>query len=139
MLELGWGHAGEIRSGIEAGNDIDTFDERVVSKIKVADRSRNVIFTSSDPQDRLNDHPTGYGSPAEGPAAPAQPGAARLANYFRHAVAKQTFSYLQTAGGGHGMAATKCHRSNWKQIRRHLGGWWPHDPGTAHFRHRSGP
>jgi RNA-directed DNA polymerase len=47
-------------------------------------------------------------------------------NYFRHAVAKQTCSYLQeyTWRRVMGWRRRKYHRSNWKQIRRHLGGWW---------------
>ena len=39
MLELGWGHFDEIGSGIEAGDDVDAFDERVASQVKVADPS----------------------------------------------------------------------------------------------------
>src|SRR5215218_6861938 len=54
-------------------------------------------------------------------------------NYFRHAVAKQTFSYLQeyTWRRVMGWLRRKYHGSNRKQIRRHLGGWWPQDEGTA--------
>ena len=62
-------------------------------------------------------------------------------NYFRHAVAKQTFSYLQeyTWRRVMGWLRRKYHRSNWKQIRRHLGGWWPQDEGTALFDTRTVP
>jgi RNA-directed DNA polymerase len=62
-------------------------------------------------------------------------------NYFRHAVAKQTFSYLQeyTWRRVIGWLRRKYHRSNWKQLRRHLGGWWPQDERTALFDTRTVP
>jgi RNA-directed DNA polymerase len=62
-------------------------------------------------------------------------------NYFRHAVAKQTFSYLQdyTWRRVIGWLRRKYHRSNWKQLRRHLGGWWPRDERTALFDTRTVP
>ncbi len=45
-------------------------------------------------------------------------------NYFRHAVAKQTFSYLEeyTWRRVIGWLRRKYHRGNWKQLRRRLGG-----------------
>jgi len=63
-------------------------------------------------------------------------------NYFRHAVAKQTFSYLQAYTWRRviGWLRRKYHRANWKQIRRHIGGgWWPLDEGTALFDTRTVP
>jgi RNA-directed DNA polymerase len=63
-------------------------------------------------------------------------------NYFQHAVAKQTFSYLQeyTWRRVMGWLRRKYHRSNWKQIRCHLGGgWWPQDDGMALFDTRTVP
>src|SRR5687767_14521885 len=62
-------------------------------------------------------------------------------NYFQHAVAKQTFSYLQAYTWRRviGWLRRKYHRTNWKQIRRHLGGWWPQDEGTALFDTRTVP
>jgi RNA-directed DNA polymerase len=62
-------------------------------------------------------------------------------NYFRHAVAKQTFSYLQdyTWRRVIGWLRRKYHRSNWKQLRRRLGGWWPRDERTALFDTRTVP
>jgi RNA-directed DNA polymerase len=63
-------------------------------------------------------------------------------NYFQHAVAKQTFSYLQeyTWRRVMGWLRRKYHHSNWKQIRRHLGGgWWPQDEGAALFDTRTVP
>ncbi len=61
-------------------------------------------------------------------------------NYFRHAVAKQTFSHLQeyTWRRVIGWMRRKYHRANWKQIRRHLGGgWWPQEQGTVLFDTRT--
>ncbi len=62
-------------------------------------------------------------------------------NYFRHAVAKQTFSYLQeyTWRRVIGWLRRKYHRGNWKQLRRRLGGWWPHEDPTALFDTRTVP
>jgi RNA-directed DNA polymerase len=62
-------------------------------------------------------------------------------NYFRHAVAKQTFSNLQdyTWRRVIGWMRRKYHHANWKQIRRHLGGWWPQENGTALFDTRTVP
>jgi RNA-directed DNA polymerase len=60
-------------------------------------------------------------------------------NYFRHAVAKQTFSYLQEYTWRRliGWLRRKYYRSNWKQLRRRLGGWWPNEEGTALFDTRT--
>ena len=62
-------------------------------------------------------------------------------NYFRHAVAKQTFSYLQEYTWRRVIEwlRRKYHRANWKQLRRRLGGWWPRDDGTALFDTRTVP
>jgi RNA-directed DNA polymerase len=62
-------------------------------------------------------------------------------NYFRHAVAKQTFSYLQeyTWRRVIGWLRRKYDRGSWKQLRRRLGGWWPHQDGLALFDTRTVP
>ena len=62
-------------------------------------------------------------------------------NYFRHAVAKQTFTYLQeyTWRRVIGWLRRKYRRGNWKQLRRRLGGWWPQEDETALFDTRTVP
>jgi RNA-directed DNA polymerase len=62
-------------------------------------------------------------------------------NYFRHAVAKQTFSDVQdyTWRRVMGWLRRKYHRSDWKQIRRHLGGWWPPGRRDRTVRHPNRP
>jgi RNA-directed DNA polymerase len=54
-------------------------------------------------------------------------------------VAKQTFSYLQAYTWRRviGWLRRKYYRTNWKQIRRHLGGWRPRDERTALFDTRT--
>jgi len=61
-------------------------------------------------------------------------------NYFRHAVAKSTFSYLQeyTWRRVIGWTRRKLLRANWKQLRRYYGNsWWPNHEGTVLFDTRT--
>jgi RNA-directed DNA polymerase len=64
-------------------------------------------------------------------------------NYFRHAAAKTTFSYLQeyTWRRVIGWMRRKYRRTSWKTLRRrHLnGGWWPRHGTTALFDTRTVP
>jgi RNA-directed DNA polymerase len=64
-------------------------------------------------------------------------------NYFRHAVSKATFSYLQefTWRRVIGWMRRKYRRINWKELRRrHLNnGWWPRHGTTALFDTRTVP
>jgi RNA-directed DNA polymerase len=61
-------------------------------------------------------------------------------NYFRHAVAKSTFSYLQAFTWRRviGWLRRKLLRANWKQLRCYLGNaWWPNHDGTILFDTRT--
>jgi RNA-directed DNA polymerase len=61
-------------------------------------------------------------------------------NYFRHGVAKATFSYLQeyTRRRVIGWMRRKYHRLGWKKLRsRHLNAWWPEDHGVRLFDTRT--
>ncbi len=61
-------------------------------------------------------------------------------NYFRHAVAKSTFSYLHeyTWRRVIGWTRPKLLRANWKQLRRYHGNsWWPNHEGTVLFDTRT--
>ena len=64
-------------------------------------------------------------------------------NYFRHAVAKATFSYLQEYTWRRVISwiRRKYHRSGWKQLRRRPlnNSWWPEDNGIALFDTRTVP